>query len=57
MCHTTPIGDHGDPQRILEKTFGGERHAAKKYFYSPTLFVAIESGADSGRLQSITSRE
>ncbi len=50
MGHSTPVGNHGDAKRILEKPVGGHFHAFQEDFDGCPFLVAIEGEAVDGRV-------
>ena len=50
MGHSTPIGNHGDAQRIVEKSVGGQFHAFQEDFDRRPFLVSVEREAVDGRV-------
>ena len=48
MGHTTPVGNHGHAERIIEKPIGGHFHAFQEDFDGRPFLMAIEREAVDG---------
>ena len=50
MGHSTPVGNHRDTKRIVEKPVGGQFHAFQEDFDSRPFLVSVECEAVDGRV-------
>ena len=50
----TPVGNHGDTKRVVEKSLGGQFHAFQEHFDGGTFLVSVERKAVDGRIIFVT---
>jgi hypothetical protein len=55
MGYATPVGNHGDTKRVLEKPLGSEFHAFQEHFDGRAFLVPVEREAIDGRVVFVSA--
>ena len=55
MGDATPVGNHGDTKRVIEKPLGGELHAFQEHFDGRAFLVPVEREAVDGRVVFVSA--